>query len=73
MKKLLKKAVQTGKKINIIYLSPSNAVSKRMIHIISYTDEHITGYCYMRQQIRTFKLANILAVEKSKQKMEVFV
>lgn len=68
----IKKAIQTGRKVNIIYLTQSGSISKRIIQVISYRDEHIIAFCYMRNQLRTFKIANILAVEQSEQKMEVY-
>ncbi|HLR71313.1 MAG TPA: hypothetical protein VK085_07755 [Pseudogracilibacillus sp.] len=69
----LKKSVQTGRKITIIYLSESGSISKRIIQVISYRDEHIIAFCYVRNQLRTFKIGNILAVEQSEQKMEAYV
>lgn len=66
----IKKAVQTGRKVDIIYLAESGSVSKRTIRIISYTDDHIIAFCYMRNQMRTFKNVNILAMEQSQQKLE---
>ncbi len=68
----INKAVQTRSKVDIIYLSQSHFISKRTIQIISYTDEHIIAFCYMRRQLRTFKITNILAIEQSKQKMEAY-
>ncbi len=68
----IKKAVETGRKVNIIYLSKSGSISKRTIQIISYTDDHITAFCYMRNRLRTFKTENILAVEQSWQKLEAY-
>lgn len=73
MKKTLEKAAQTGTKINLMYISRSGTVSKRVIYIISYTNERIVGYCYMRRSIRTFNIKNILAVEQIEQKMEAYV
>ncbi|MEI3606109.1 hypothetical protein SPD48_10430 [Pseudogracilibacillus sp. SE30717A] len=68
----INKAVQTGSKVNIIYVSQSNSISKRTIQIFSYTDEHIIAFCYMRRQLRTFKMTNILAIEQINQKMEAY-
>jgi len=69
----LQKSVQTGRKMTIIYLSGSGSISKRVVQVISYTNEHMIAFCYMRNQIRTFKTANILAVEQNQHKLEVFV
>lgn len=68
----IKKTVQTGRKVNIIYLARSGSISKRTIQIISYRDEHIIAFCYMRNRLRTFKIENILAVEQSEQKLEAY-
>ena len=69
----IKKAAQTGRKINVIYLSKSGSVSKRTIQVVSYTDKYVVAFCYMRRQLRTFKVENILAIEQSKQKMEAYI
>jgi len=66
------KAVQSGRKIKIIYVAKSGVITKRVIQIISSTDEKIVAYCYMRNQVRTFKRVNILAMELIEYKMEVF-
>jgi len=69
----IKKAVQTGRKITIIYLSQTDgSISKRTIQVFSYTNDHIVAFCYWRKQLRTFKVANVLAIEQDEQKMEVY-
>lgn len=73
MKKIFEQAIQTGEKVNIMYVSQLGTVSKRKIYIISCTDECVVSYCYMRENIRTFNMKNILAVEQIKQKTEVYV
>lgn len=73
MQKELQKGCANRCKSKYNLLSQSGTVSQRMIDIISYTDERIIAYCYMRQQIRTFKRTNILAMERSERRMEAFV
>lgn len=68
----IKRSVQTGRKADIIYCSKSGFFSKRTIRIFAYADEHIIAFCHMRNEIRTFKLKNILAMEMSEQKMEAY-
>ena len=66
------KVAHAGRKVNIIYLSASGVMTKRMIRILSYHDEKVIAYCYMRNKIRTFKRNNILAMELVEQRMEVY-
>lgn len=67
------KIAHAGRKVNIIYMSSSGAMTKRMIRILSYYDDKVIAYCYMRNKIRTFKRANILAIELAEEKMEAYV
>jgi predicted DNA-binding transcriptional regulator YafY len=56
-------AVQTGRKMRVIYLSNSGGLSKRTVQIISYTEHNIIAYCYLRREMRVFCIKNILALE----------
>ncbi len=68
----MNKIAQTGRKVKIIYLSASGVMTKRTIRVLSYDEEKVIAYCYMRNQIRTFKRMNILAMELVEQKMEAY-
>lgn len=68
----IEKAARTGRKVNIIYVSQSGVMTKRVIRVFSYTDEKVVAYCYMRNEIRTFKRNNILAIEWMFYEMEAY-
>lgn len=61
MKYFLKSSLENKLPITIIYLSASGSFSKRTILVRKITDEKITAYCYLRKEIRTFSLKNVLS------------
>lgn len=61
MERIIKRAVQTGEKIEIIYLSKDSRISQRVIKIVAITDQTVKAYCYSRRRWRTFVLENILS------------
>lgn len=61
MEKIIKRAVRTGEKIEIIYLSKDHRLSQRVIKIVAITDQTVKAYCYSRRKWRTFMLENILS------------
>ncbi|CAM4028021.1 WYL domain-containing protein [Lederbergia lenta] len=65
---LLRRAVGTQDKIEMIYLSNDGTVSQRTIKVLKVTNESIKAYCYYRKKFRTFKLTNILSVGPLRQK-----
>jgi len=61
MKYFLKLSLENKLPITIIYLSASGSFSKRKILIRKMTNEKIIAYCYLRKEIRTFSLKNVLS------------
>ncbi|MGM8365856.1 WYL domain-containing protein [Virgibacillus sp. W0181] len=62
MKKVIKRAVQSKEKIDMIYLSNDNQVSRRVIRVLTVADYYVKAYCYSKRKVRTFKLDNILSI-----------
>lgn len=62
MNQLLLRAVQTGKLLNLIYMSNKCLISQRTVQIYTYKEDHIYAYCMKRHNIRRFNINNILAV-----------
>jgi predicted DNA-binding transcriptional regulator YafY len=50
--------------VEMIYLSEKGICTKRIIIIKEIKDETLRAYCYYRQNMRTFKIDQILAIEK---------
>ena len=61
MKYFLKLSLENKVPITIIYLSASGSFSKRKILVRKITAEKIIAYCYLRKEIRTFSLKNVLS------------
>ena len=57
----LTKSIEDKISIEIIYLNSQGEVSQRVIRVLSATDHHVKAYCYTKNQLRTFKIDNILS------------
>lgn len=61
---LMKKAIKNKNKVYIVYKSINSGVIKRIIHpaeLFCYIDKwYVAGFCELRNEIRLFKLENIL-------------
>ena len=61
---LMKKAIKNKNKVYIVYKSINSGVTKRIIHpaeLFCYIDKwYVAGFCELRNEIRFFKLENIL-------------
>lgn len=68
MNRLLKKAVQTGQKLEMIYLDTNNQTSYRIIRVLGIDKNSVTAYCCTRQGIRMFKRDNILSIGPARRK-----
>jgi predicted DNA-binding transcriptional regulator YafY len=62
MKDLLMRAVESGERLEMIYLSKNNDLTQRVIKVMKVKEGSFKAYCYMRRQFRTFKLSNILSI-----------
>lgn len=59
-------SINTKKKIEIIYLSQDNKTTQRTIRVIKINEDKILAYCFLKKQVRIFKIENILAAMPSK-------
>ena len=61
---LMKKAIKNKNKVYIVYKSINSGVTKRIIHpaeLFCYIDKwYVAAFCELRNEIRLFKLENIL-------------
>jgi len=73
METVLKKAVRTGMKVTIIYQARSGFISQRTIRVFSLKNNRIVAYCYVKNEIRTFHIKSILAIERTEQRMGVYM
>lgn len=48
--------------VTIIYISREGELTKRNIMIQQAKNEFFSGYCYYRNQVRTFRYKNVLAI-----------
>ena len=60
--KVLEASMVDNCAITIVYAA-NNILPKRTIKVIEIKENEIQAYCYLRKQIRTFKIDNILAAE----------
>jgi predicted DNA-binding transcriptional regulator YafY len=64
---VLRMAGETGKRLTIIY-SKGDRITRREVRVVEIGRDHILAYCYLRNQMRTFKKAGILAAAFAKRK-----
>ncbi|KHD84198.1 WYL domain-containing protein [Heyndrickxia ginsengihumi] len=62
MKGLLMRAVESGERLEMIYMSAKGDISQRVIKMLNVNSDSLKAYCYTRKQFRTFKLDNILSI-----------
>jgi predicted DNA-binding transcriptional regulator YafY len=68
MNVLLKRALETGEVLEMIYMSEKGQLSQRKIKVIEISSGSIRAFCMLRNKQRVFKLANILSIGPSRQK-----
>lgn len=61
---ILKTSLLRGWVITIIY-QKGDHITKRNIRVLDIEDNNIRAFCYLREQIRLFKLENILSASYS--------
>ncbi|MGE6261147.1 hypothetical protein ACQKCU_25275 [Heyndrickxia sporothermodurans] len=59
---MLLRSVETGERLEMIYISNKGEISQRVIRLEKVIGESFRAYCYSRKQIRTFKISNILSI-----------
>ncbi|GAB2555982.1 hypothetical protein [Gracilibacillus alcaliphilus] len=58
---LLTNSLEKKGKIMIYYMDNQNIVTQRIVRVIKVEDNRLIAYCYYRQQVRSFKIDNILS------------
>jgi len=49
--------------VTMIYMSKDGSLTKRQVKIERINEASVTGYCYLRKQLRTFRMDRILAIQ----------
>ncbi|AIF66596.1 WYL domain-containing protein [Terribacillus saccharophilus] len=49
--------------VTIIYMAKDGSLTKRQVKIERINEASVTGYCYLRKQLRTFRMDRILAIQ----------
>ncbi|MGG3450157.1 hypothetical protein [Domibacillus aminovorans] len=68
MNGLLLMSLEEKMPIEIMYMAADNTITKRRIIVTAINQDYIKAYCFTRKQKRTFKLENILAVAKPRER-----
>ena len=62
MNVLLKRALETGEVVEMIYMSEKGELSQRRIRVLEVSSGSIRAFCLLRNKQRVFKAANILSI-----------
>jgi predicted DNA-binding transcriptional regulator YafY len=62
MKGILNRAFESGEILTIIYMDDKGQLSQRRIRIRTINDNQFSAYCFAKNQLRTFKMNNILSI-----------
>ncbi|MGE5632092.1 MAG: hypothetical protein ACM3TR_13485 [Caulobacteraceae bacterium] len=57
---ILRASLEGKRVVSIIYMS-EKGISERNIRVVSIDGENIRAYCYLKNEMRSFKLSNILS------------
>lgn len=61
---VLNSSLVRKEKIMIYYMDSQSQVTQRIIRVVEFKGNSILAYCYYRNQVRSFKLENILSYGK---------
>ncbi|MGM0903041.1 MAG: hypothetical protein ACQEXB_18330 [Bacillota bacterium] len=62
MNGILKRALESGQVLEMIYISEKGEISQRKVRIMNITPGSFKAYCFLKRQQRTFKISNVLSV-----------
>ncbi len=62
MNQLFFRSIHEHLPLEVIYLSENHEFSQRKLIVKEVHDHYIRAYCLLRQQMRTFKIDNILSI-----------
>ncbi|MGV3467281.1 MAG: hypothetical protein ACO1OT_18565 [Heyndrickxia sp.] len=68
MKSILLKALESGEKLEMIYISNNNKITQRTIKVLSVGFDSFSAFCFLRNKHRTFLMNNILSIGTKRQK-----
>lgn len=68
MNVLLRRALETGELLEMIYISEKGEISQRIIKVLAITNGSIRAFCLLRHKQRIFKISNILSIGPAKKK-----
>ncbi|MBW8352119.1 hypothetical protein K0H71_22215 [Bacillus sp. IITD106] len=68
MRRLLSKSLESGVKLEMIYLSDKMDVTQRTIKVLALGESSFKAFCYLRRKQRFFKFVNILSLGVPKKK-----
>ncbi|PKR83598.1 hypothetical protein [Heyndrickxia camelliae] len=68
MKSILLRALESGDKLEMIYIANNNEITHRTIRILSVEFDSFTAFCYLRNAHRTFLMKNILSITPKRKK-----
>jgi len=71
--KIIHKSIRDGQVLDMIYMTNERTFTKRWIKVYRLQGESFKAYCFLRKSIRTFKLANVLALVPVEKKASVDV
>ncbi|MFP7169348.1 transcriptional regulator [Terribacillus sp. 7520-G] len=54
------------RQVTMIYMAKDGSLTKRQVKIEKINEASVTGYCYLRKQLRTFRMDRILAIQPIK-------
>lgn len=49
--------------VTMIYMAQDGYLTKRQVKIERINEASVTGYCFLRKQLRTFRMDRILAIQ----------
>ncbi|WP_462409012.1 hypothetical protein [Neobacillus sp. Marseille-QA0830] len=73
MDSLITRSMEEHIPLEMIYLADNQQITQRKLIVTEVNDEYIRAYCLLRQQIRTFKRDNILAIMPEYQTKQRFL
>lgn len=62
MLKTLKRSVDYGEVLEMMYLAKDGTISKRRIKVLQVGEASFRAYCFLRKSKRTFTIDNVLAL-----------
>ncbi|AIE59126.1 hypothetical protein [Bacillus methanolicus] len=68
MNGLLKRSLESGEILEMIYLSNKNQLSQRKIKVVDISSNTFRAYCFTRRQPRIFRISNVLSIGPERKK-----